>query len=864
MKITQRILNKFGYGKIQDKAKTKKEVLSWDDIPESSGFTIDPVTMSVAPSLKTADYLNSAVGWVYAAVSVIADEVATIDIRLFKKKDGKIEEVFDHAILDFLNKVNSFTTKFDHFWLTQEYLELTGEAPWLIVMGLDEKPEAMFLLRPDRLAIKFNEDKNSQKVIDKYIYTVGPNKTEEFEPEEIIFLKYPNPTIPFRGRGTLEAAAKVFNLDKFSEDWNVNFFFNAARPDAILTTDKTLTDVQIKRLKDQWKKNFKGIENRAKLAVLEAGLDYKPLQMTQKDMDFIEQQRFSRDKIFSIFRVPKTVVAITDQVNLANAETGALSFARWTIRPKMQRIIEQLNEFLVPLFNEDGLFLDFVDPVPENTTAKTDKYDSALKSGWMTPNEVRKEENLVPIEGGDELYLPGNVQPIGSIGEEEKSNEDNKNINKAAINVTIPRKGKKSLKDLRLNKSIVNIIKSHLGNTTNKQKVKHKKKTIKEIKDLEGFWNRQIEIQEKYEKRLSIKLKDLFADQEKDILRQLSDVIRDITAKYFGQEQYKQFYWKDIKVDIPRVRLDIKKENKKFVSALEPVIKSEINDAGAFTLLEVGSSELFQESDEVIKYLKTKPIKFANKVNVTTNKNIRRTLANGIKLGEGADKLKKRIKGVFKQAKTDRADNIARTESSRAANFATVEAYKQSGEVKGKKWLTAFDERTCEWCPLMDGKIVEVNESFFEEGDEFKGIKGGVIQLDYDTVGYPPLHPRCRCTVVPVLDNTSKEVKDKIQEKIKIKKRKIFDRKIQTIKEKYRKEVAERKIELENMFNEKIKKVEEDKTKDKTDITIKKEKIKKLENEKAEELKKIREVKSNLIQMRDDMVEEYNKNMENE
>ena len=48
-------------------------------------------------------------------------------------------------------------------------------------------------------------------------------------------------------------------------------------------------------------------------------------------------------------------------------------------------------------------------------------------------------------------------------------------------------------------------------------------------------------------------------------------------------------------------------------------------------------------------------------------------------------------------------------------------------------------------------EIENLTGSFFEEGDEFKGLKGGIIKLDYDTVEHPPLHPRCRCTVVPVL-----------------------------------------------------------------------------------------------------------------
>ena len=81
-------------------------------------------------SSKTKEYLKQLEGWVGAAVSAIADEVAVINIKLYEIKNGDVEEVKDHPALKTLYKVNPFTTKFDHFWLTQTYLELTGESPW--------------------------------------------------------------------------------------------------------------------------------------------------------------------------------------------------------------------------------------------------------------------------------------------------------------------------------------------------------------------------------------------------------------------------------------------------------------------------------------------------------------------------------------------------------------------------------------------------------------------------------------------------------------------------------------------------------------------------------------------------------------
>jgi phage portal protein BeeE len=48
-------------------------------------------------------------------------------------------------------------------------------------------------------------------------------------------------------------------------------------------------------------------------------------------------------------------------------------------------------------------------------------YREAVQLGVMTPNEVRKELGLAPIDGGDEMYVGPNMQTTG--GSDEAGNE---------------------------------------------------------------------------------------------------------------------------------------------------------------------------------------------------------------------------------------------------------------------------------------------------------------------------------------------------------------------------------------------------------------------------------------------------------
>jgi len=138
-------------------------------------------------------------------------------------------------------------------------------------------------------------------------------------------------------------------------------------------------------------------------------------------------------------------------------------------------------------------------------------------------------------------------------------------------------------------------------------------------------------------------------------------------------------------------------------------------------------------------------------INATSVKLVRKQVAAGIEAGEGAVEIRKRVSGLFGSFERLRAERIARTETIWAHNEGAVQAYVQSGRVSGKQWVVAHDDRLCEFCRQMDGKIVSVEGDFWQKGDTQIGDLGGALNFAYEDVGHPPLHPMCRCTIVPIL-----------------------------------------------------------------------------------------------------------------
>ena len=78
------------------------------------------------------------------------------------------------------------------------------------------------------------------------------------------------------------------------------------------------------------------------------------------------------------------------------------------------------------------------------------------------------------------------------------------------------------------------------------------------------------------------------------------------------------------------------------------------------------------------------------------------------------------------------ADRIVRTELTRIQNQAKLDTYREAG-VQKYQYITTIDDRTSPECEALDGKIFRLDEAVVGEN-------------------FPPIHPNCRCTIIPIVE----------------------------------------------------------------------------------------------------------------
>lgn len=169
----------------------------------------------------------------------------------------------------------------------------------------------------------------------------------------------------------------------------------------------------------------------------------------------------------------------------------------------------------------------------------------------------------------------------------------------------------------------------------------------------------------------------------------------------------------------------------------DEIIERILADAGAQALVQIGVSDdkiTDLVNDRAVDYAKERSAELVTRISESTREMLRADVADAMENGDSNDDLAATLEDNYGFS-ADRADMIARTETAYADVAGNLEAYRASGVVAGKKWITG--EGCCDLCDELNGEVIGIDETFPTDDGDIDG---------------PPYHPNCRCDVVPILD----------------------------------------------------------------------------------------------------------------
>lgn len=638
---------------------------------------------------------------VYSIVNAIAQNAAKVNFNVMRG-DKPLE---NHDFLTLMRKPNPMMSQFQFLELHFTYMKLTGEAYWYIASGQRSgTPRELYLLPPDAMQVVI--DKNDPRGLVKgYQLTKKDGKKIPFDIDEVLHFKMPNPHNPYYGMGPVQAGKVYIETEDYSSDWTKNALYNSGRPSGIVNLKGVVDESTFKQLKRQFKDEYSGTKNAGKTLLLKGmdGIDFQKLGMELGDIALKEMKDMSKEDIMFMFRISKTMMGISDDVNRANAQENHAVFTENIIIPELDRFIDHLNAFFIPRFGNKNDTIGYVDMDLRSDKEKLEEWTQGHNK-WLTTNDIRKERGLEPIDGGDVIYVGIGLVPMTKESEEPKEPVEPDDE---------PEDDEPEDDELE-------------DKTLKKKDLQRRKELFHELIILHQ--DRWVDQYEEY-------MVQEFELQQKEIIQNNTGKSKD---KTYDKKAFENWLF------------DVKVAKQRLGGMLIP-FGVEILRQSALLAMDLTDDEdtEFVINEEIIKYINQRFDRFADATNDQTIKNIESTIAEGVAAGESVTKLKKRIREVYKEATDIRAKRIARTEALAASNEGANEAYRQSPLVNAKEWMA--NPGACEICQAINGKVVGLDEDYFKNGQTVEGVEGGKLKLNYENVAHPPVHPNCRCTIVPVI-----------------------------------------------------------------------------------------------------------------
>ena len=684
MGILDTIFSRVGYTKAKNPASELLDVMVHK---YQTSYGIEkPISISAYASAYGADE------WVYSCVHAITEASMDAGFKLYKRiiKNGKVdkEEIMSHPAIDTLRAVNTHTTEDEFKEQSLLSLELQGNCYWYKAFDSLNIPRELHWMRPDW--VKIVPDRTNY--IKGYIYDNGIEKAS-FKPEEILHFKYPHPKDFYYGQSPLSAARVAVESNIYSNVYAKNFFKNSSRPDGFLSTDKNLNPDQIVRLGKQWDKLFKGYDNAYKTAILEAGMEYKLVGITQKDADFIAQQKNFREKILAIYRVPPVMVNIYEYANYANSQEQRKIFWADVLSKKLNRLANYLTEFYVRPIWGDELFIEVdystVEVLQESQNEKIDRVIKQVNAALMSPNQGKQALGYDAIldPAMDEHYMSmamiaitGDKKPVDDTGNDNTDNTDDS-------------------KSLDIKKKRQFKIASQM--TRNRQRrlsaiINEFKESVDQAFELQG-------------KKLN------------SAIGRIHKGIDDIEIK----EPLKPFDLEALWLMNELGEILIKKAEYWVKISLLKGIDGARDVTGIDLIFDATSPRIKDAAGNILSKLKSMTDK-------TSIEELRSLITESFNNKDTVTQLQRNITKKFSDYQGYRSERIARTESANAYGRSSLEYYKEAG-LKFKQWYTMNDGLVADECMAnQDQGAISINESF----------SSGVMN--------EPNHVNCRCSVVPV------------------------------------------------------------------------------------------------------------------
>jgi len=345
---------------------------------------------------------NDATAW--SVIDLIASSLANLTGAFYSTQTK--QAVKEHPLYELINNPNLDETKFQFFYSSvKDYFD-SGNIFWYKYDNNDGDIISLFRLNPKKVKVK--RDSFNQKV---FIHD-----GKEYRSDKILHIPSRYGYNGLTGSSIFSECKNIFNTSSELDNFVINSFNNSIGNRLIIDITKeypTATEEQIQQLRNKFQQNYTGIKNAGKPLIRTGKIDYDKIDTDYRDNkanQLVENRQHQEKEISKLFGVPLHLLNGTETNNI---EALYIVFIENAIRPIATQFEQSINK-LIPMYDRSKIYFEYSynSLMKVSLQTRISAYSQQLTNGILSPNEIRRKENLSEIEAGNNHFIQANLMPL--------------------------------------------------------------------------------------------------------------------------------------------------------------------------------------------------------------------------------------------------------------------------------------------------------------------------------------------------------------------------------------------------------------------------------------------------------------------
>ncbi|MDF3837144.1 phage portal protein [Cupriavidus basilensis] len=339
-------------------------------------------------------------------VSLLAESIAQLPLELYRRAGGDRVPAVDHPLYAVLKyQPNPWQTPFEYQEMTQISAGLRGNSYSFIDRDADGVVQGLYPLNGEAMTVLRGSDL-------KPVYRMYG---AEPMPQRLVHHVRWMSLNGYTGLSPILLHANAIGYAQAIQQYAGKSFLNGTALSGVIERPKDSPAIKdqssIDKITGDWAEKYGGASNAKKVALLQEGMTFRPLSMTNVDAALIDALRLSAIDIARIYKIPAHMVNELERATFSNIEHQQIQFVIYTLLPWIKRHEQAKSRDLLLPSERREYFIEYnvSGLLRGDQASRYAAYSVARQWGWLSVNDIRRLENLPPIEGGDIYLSPLNM-----------------------------------------------------------------------------------------------------------------------------------------------------------------------------------------------------------------------------------------------------------------------------------------------------------------------------------------------------------------------------------------------------------------------------------------------------------------------